>query len=145
MNDEQKDKFAINNLSKLLNEMGWKSEANETGIFHIDFGPPHLPISTGLAAIIVEAKQFVLYLNFGFLVVPERREEVLRFIARANWDVIIGNFDLDMDDGHLRFKSSLDFEGIELSESLISNAILGAMKAVETYAESLMKIAIPKY
>lgn len=143
MTDNNIDKRAVDCLGRLLEEIGWQPEPIECGSFHIDFGPPYLPISTGFAAI-TEAKQFIFYLNFGFLVLPERRIDVLRFVSRANWGLIVGNFELDMDDGHLRFKSSVDLDGVELIDSLIRNAILGAMKAVEAHAESLMKIAIPR-
>lgn len=131
------------NLGKILEDIGLQPEPIEYGSFHIDFGPPYLPISTGFAAI-TETKQFIFYLNFGFLVSPERRIDVLRCVSRANWGLIIGNFEFDMDDGHLRFKSSVDLDGVDLIDSLIRNAILGAMKAVETHAESLIKIAIPR-
>ena len=132
---------AIDSLRTLLSEIGWSPEETQTGVFHIDFGTPHVPLSTGLASIIRETAQFVLYLNFGFFVSREKRDEVLRIISLANWDLIIGNFELDFSDGHLRFKSSLDFEGVELSERLIRNAVLGAMRAVEAYADVLIKMA----
>ncbi len=36
------------------------------------------------------------------------REEVMRFITRANAGLAVGNFQLDLDDGTLRFRTSLD-------------------------------------
>jgi hypothetical protein len=134
---------AIEILKRVLTEIGWTPEPIEDGAFQIDFGPPYLPISTGLAAIARDAGQFVLYLNFGFFVAHERRDEVLRLIARANWGLIIGSFELDLDDGHLRFKSSLDFDGTELNDDLISNAVLGAIRAVEAHASALMQLIPP--
>jgi hypothetical protein len=138
-----KSESAMQRLGKVLAEIGWNPEQTDSGGFHIDFGPPHLPVSTGFAAIIGDTKQLIIYLNFGFLVISEKRDEVLRLVARINWDLIIGNFELDSQDGHLRFKSSFDFEGAELDECLIRNALLGAMRAVETYGGALMKAALP--
>jgi hypothetical protein len=128
-------------LGQLLAEIGWEPERTQAGVFTVDLGPPHLPVSTALAAILRDTGQFVLYLNFGFLISSAKRDETLRFIARANWDLIVGNFELSLDDGHLRFKSSLDFDGVELSEPLIRNAVLGAMRAVEAHGTALMKVA----
>jgi len=144
MADPQSVRRVIDVLHKLLEEIGWEPLPTQPGIFHIDFGPPHLPIATGLAVIVTDTNQFVLYLNFGFFVSPERRDEVLRFIARINWSLIIGNFDLDLNDGHLRFKSSVDFDGLELPEILIRNTLLTAMNTVDTHADSLMGAAFPK-
>jgi hypothetical protein len=132
---------AVERLGRLLSEVGWEPEQVEDGVFNFDLGPPHVPISTGLAAIIEASGQFVLYLNFGFELTPEKCDEALRVIARANWDLLIGNFELDLDDGHLRFKASLDFSGAELDECLIRNAVLGAIRAVDKYAPDLMKVA----
>ena len=144
MSDQLNSKHELGVLQKLLEEIGWEPVSTLPGAFYIDFGPPHLPISTGLAAITQGTNQFVFYLNFGYLVSVGRRDEVLRFIARVNWKLIIGNFDLDLDDGHLRFKTSVDFDGIELPETLIRNALLVAMNTVDTYSDSLMGIAFPE-
>jgi hypothetical protein len=53
---------------------------------------------------------------------------------------MIGNFEMDYSDGHVRFKSSVNFRGVELSETLIRNTILSAMNAVERYADALIEV-----
>src|SRR6266446_7669451 len=106
MNSEQFSR-AVERLGKVLVEVGWDPEQVQDGVFDFDLGPPHAPISTGLAAVIKESGQLVLYLNFGFNLTPEKREEALRVITRANWNLLIGNFEMDLDDGHLRFRSSV--------------------------------------
>ncbi|MFV0436024.1 MAG: YbjN domain-containing protein [Desulfopila sp.] len=127
-------------LERFLTEIGWEPEPLEAGSFAIDFGPANWPISTGFAAIVPDARQIVFYLNFGFFVTADQRDEMLQFITRANWGLTIGNFEFDLDDGHLRFKSSLDFTGHELNEPLLRNLILRAMHAVEHYAVPLKEI-----
>ena len=129
-------------LKRVLEEIGWEPRPVDgvTG-FVVDFGPPHTPIASGLAAISPE-DQFVFYLNFGFVAAPERRDECARLIARANWGLMIGNFEMDYEDGQVRFKSSVPFAGIDLSEPLIRNAILAAMTAVEAYAEAVEDVIL---
>ncbi len=46
------------------------------------------------------------------------------------------------DDGHVRFKSCLDFHEADSPEQLMRNAILLAMAAVETYADALMEVIV---
>ena len=53
---------------------------------------------------------------------------------------MIGNFELDYDDGQVRFKSCVDFSSTELSETMIRNAILPAMNAIEAFADRLVAI-----
>ena len=128
-------------LERVLTEIGWEPQPDEeTAGFYVDFGPPHIPVSDAFAAIALDTEQFVFYINFGPAVPPDRMNQVARFLTLANWGLMIGNFEMDYSDGHVRFKSSLSFRGTELSEVLIRNAILSAMNAVERYADSLMQV-----
>src|SRR5215212_5325423 len=40
---------------------------------------------------------------------PERREAVALLLTRANYGIYLGNFEMDLDDGEIRFKVSVDF------------------------------------
>ena len=44
------------------------------------------------------------------------RAAVGEFLHRVNYGTIVGNFELDCDDGEIRFKTSLDVEGEELTD-----------------------------
>jgi len=132
---------ALEALHKVLSDIGWEPRRDEniTG-FHVDFGPPYLPISSAFAAVAVDTQQFVCYLNLGIRPALQYRDEVARFITRANWGLMIGNFEMDFEDGHVRFKSSLDYGGGELTENLIRHAILPAMNAIDIYAPALVDV-----
>ena len=130
----------VQTLRRTLTELGWEPEQRTDSIFYVDFGPPHMPVADAIAAVAVDSRQFVLYINLGVAAPPSRRDEVARFITRANWGLAIGNFELDYEDGHTRFKSSVAFDGKELSPEAIRNAIYWAMNAVETYAEALAEV-----
>ena len=44
---------------------------------------------------------------------PEgRRAAVSELLTRVNYGMLIGNFELDMDDGEIRYKTSIDMEGL---------------------------------
>jgi hypothetical protein len=82
----------------------------------------------------------VIYFNFGLETPTERRDEVARFVTRANWGLTAGNFELDYDDGQLRFRSSFAFTGMELTEPMILNSIRDAMNVVEIYADAAVNV-----
>ncbi len=42
----------------------------------------------------------------------ERRQAVERLISMLNYELLIGNFEIDADDGDLRFRTSVDLSGI---------------------------------
>ena len=60
-----------------------------------------------------------------------------RYITRANWNLAIGNFEMNCDDGAVRFRLGLDFTASELSAPTIRHVILTAIKIVEEHAPSL--------
>lgn len=43
------------------------------------------------------------------------RAAVAEFLTRVNFGLIIGNFELDLDDGEIRYKTSIDVEGEPLT------------------------------
>jgi hypothetical protein len=141
MTDNPRRLLAIENMRKVLTEVGWDPQPEEeSGSFFIDFGPPGVPVSDAFAAITSDARRFVLYVNLGPAVPHELRDGAARFITYVNWRLIVGNFEMDYEDGDVRFRSSFDFAGVELSETLIRNAILAAMNAVEAYADLLIEL-----
>jgi hypothetical protein len=129
-------------LGKVLTELNLQPAVSDDQTnFFVDFGGSHLPVADALAAIVVESQRFVFYLNLGLAALPEQRDTIARFITRANWGLTIGNFEMDYQDGHIRFKTSVDFEDSELNEALIRNSILSAMTAMEAYGDELVTMA----
>lgn len=54
-----------------------------------------------------EIDQQVLFYSICPLVcAAERRGAVAEFLCRANWGLVIGNFELDWDQGQIRYKTS---------------------------------------
>ncbi len=43
----------------------------------------------------------------------DRRSAMAEFLIRANYGLVIGNFEMDYDDGEVRYKTSLDVEEME--------------------------------
>lgn len=135
--------LAARRVQETLKGLGWDPQLDEASLgFCVDLGPPHVPIASVYAAISTDAEQLVIYFNFGLVAPPDYRDECARLITRANWGLTIGNFEMDYEDGQLRFKSSLDFSGAELTEQMIRNAILPAMNAVDVYAAAIANVVL---
>jgi hypothetical protein len=80
-----------------------------------------------------------------YAVAPVQVEEALRpavaeFVARANYGLWIGNFEMDWSDGEVRYKSSLDFEGVALTSELIRNTISPAVQMMVCYLPGLLSV-----
>lgn len=99
------------------------------------------PGLTGVAVVYTDEDRFVFYIEFNEPFPEERLAELAEFLTRANFGLTIGNFELDYDTARVRFKSSLDFHGIELAPELVRRAIAAAMDPVEVYGPALQLVA----
>lgn len=75
----------------------------------------------------------IFYSVVPFNVPRERRAAVAEFLTRANYGLQIGNFELDLDDGEVRFKTSIDVKGAELTPALVDRAVVMNLHATNRY------------
>jgi hypothetical protein len=73
-----------------------------------------------------------------FSVAPMRVPEVLRpaaaeFLTRANWGLLIGNFELDYVDGEIRYKTSIQLNGAALTAALLHPLLFGNLDVMDRY------------
>jgi hypothetical protein len=71
---------------------------------------------------------------------PDKMGQVAEFITRANRGMRIGNFELDFDDGELRYKTSIDVEGGELTGKMIDNLLRANLSTINRYFAGLMEL-----
>jgi hypothetical protein len=71
---------------------------------------------------------------------PEKMAQAAEFVTRANRGMRIGNFELDFDDGEIRYKTSIDVEGGELSSKMIDNLLRANLSTINRYFAGLMEL-----
>jgi hypothetical protein len=132
---------ALKTVKKVLADVGWKPEATGIeGVLRIDFSTDNTPVADAIADVRIEYERFLYYLNFRDRAPPARRTQTMEFVTRANYDLVIGNFEFNLDDGSVRFKSSIDFTGTDLGPALVRDAIRSATDVVELYADALVAV-----
>ncbi len=87
-----------------------------------------------------EQEQFVFYSVFPVRTPADRMSEIAEFLTRANYGMIIGNFELDYSDGEIRYKTSLDVEDAELSDALVRHMIYANVLTMDKYFPGLMRV-----
>ncbi len=80
-----------------------------------------------------EEKQFVFYSLCPVKVPKRKRRAVGEFMSRANYGMIIGNFELDFTDGEIRYKTSIDVEGDRLTSALIRQLVDANVTMMDKY------------
>lgn len=88
----------------------------------------------------VDQDQFIFYSIFPVRATENRVHSVAEFINRANYGMIIGNFELDYKDGEIRYKTSVDVEEIEEIEPLIRHMIYANVLTMDRYFPGLMRV-----
>ncbi len=73
--------------------------------------------------------------------IPEpHRLTAAEFLTYANYGMRIGNFELDLKDGEVRYKTSIDYEGIEVVPMLIENMLHPTVSTLDRYLPGLNAI-----
>ena len=85
-------------------------------------------------------QQLIVHSVVPVTVPPERRTAAALYLTRANFGLAIGSFDLDLDGGEVRFRTSVDVEGAELSEPLIDHLFLANIVGVDQYFAGLRSV-----
>lgn len=93
-----------------------------------------------LAQVITEESRFVFYIDFREKATKTACSNVVEFITRANFGIIIGNFEIDLEDGFVRYKTSIDFQDDELSDALVRNVIFAARDSAKLYGKELQNV-----
>jgi hypothetical protein len=74
------------------------------------------------------------------LVEPERRSVVAEVIVRINRGLRLGTFDLDFDDGELRYRIGCDIEGGALTEHMVMTMLGNIGSSIERFGPALMEV-----
>jgi len=89
-----------------------------------------------------EQKQFVFYSVLDVNVPEDKRAAMAEFITRANYNLILGNFEMDFDDGEIRYKTCIDFkcEDARVTTGILKNAVYMNVIMTDKYFSGVMSV-----
>jgi hypothetical protein len=131
---------AFRTLGQFLEDDGWHPQTLEENFVHRAFFAGNNGEVSCFAQIRADLDQFLFYVVMPFRVPEAARTKVAEFLTRANYGLRIGNFEMDFDDGEVRYKSAIDFEGTELTPPLLRNAIYPAVQTMDRYLPGAMSV-----
>lgn len=94
----------------------------------------------GLAQADDEHKQFVFYSICPLHSPKEKIHRVAEFLTRANFGMLIGNFEIDLADGQIRYKTSIDVEGSSLDTALIKRMVYTNVLTMDKYLPGIISV-----
>lgn len=95
---------------------------------------------TCYAQVREEQERFMFYSTLETKAPEEKRLAVAEFLTRANYGLLIGNFELDFSDGEIRFKTSVDMEDNTFTPKFIQNMVYMNVLMMEKYLPGLMSV-----
>lgn len=83
-------------------------------------------------------KIVIIYTVLGSLVELEKRNRIAQLLTRINFGIRIGNFEMDYEDGQIRYKTSVDYEGIkDFEDSFLENLIIYNLVKTDQYYQAI--------
>lgn len=87
-----------------------------------------------------EQQLMAVYSILPFSVPENHRAEMLAVLSYLNYDLMIGNLEMDLADGELRFKTSIDLEVTGLNELVLSYLLQSNFSLISRLYETLEEV-----
>ena len=87
-----------------------------------------------------EENQFIFYSLFPEAVPENQRLAMAELITKINYGMIVGNLEMDFEDGELRYKTSIDVEGDRLSTALVKRLVYANVLTMDKYLPAITAI-----
>ena len=86
-----------------------------------------------------ENDQIILvYTILGSLVTLDKRNRISQLLTKINYGLRIGNFEMDYDDGQIRYKTSVDYDGVkDFDDSFIESLILINLTTTDKFYQAI--------
>ena len=88
-----------------------------------------------------EEQGFLIFASLLPVVAAERRAAVAELLTRINSGLAVGNFEMDWDEGAVRFRTSVDLEGTEPGAPLIRQLFRANVSTVASFYGAVEQVA----
>ena len=87
-----------------------------------------------------DKQRFIFYSILDSKVPPNKRAAAAEYLTRANYGLVIGNFEMDFSDGEIRYKTSIDVEGGQLTTSMVKTLVYTNVLMMDRYLPGIMSV-----
>ena len=132
-------------LYEILTQNGWEFDFdNKNEIIKLEIRG----INTNFHAFLLvdEEQESLLCNTYIKQKIPlSKRLKVCDFMSRVNYELANGNFEMDMDNGEIRYRTYLDLADAEPSKDQVLNTVWNGVLGFDTYFPGLMKLLYENY
>ena len=87
-------------------------------------------------------EQCLFYSECPIQVPSDRWLAVAEFLTRVNYGIPIGNFEMNLDNGEIRFKTGIDIEGDRLSMPLFKGIVQANLAMMAQYLPGIIRVGL---
>jgi len=87
-----------------------------------------------------DTEQFVFYSVVPVPVPAGKRQAMAELLTRINSGLVLGSFEMDFDDGEVRFKTAIDVEDAELTPALLRGVVYGNVFPMDVYLPAILSL-----
>ncbi len=87
-----------------------------------------------------DLEQFVFYSICPIHAPESRRSAAAEFITRANYNLIVGNFEMDFTDGEIRYKTSIDINPNQLIADTLKRLVYANVMTMDEYLPGIIAV-----
>ena len=128
-------------LEAMLDESDWEFDRRpDRGLLVFPVTGDHGDWTTAAQAR-EEARQAFIYSIAREHVPADARTEAAILMARLNWGLSLGTFELDLDDGQIRLRTSIDVGETELTPELVKPLLLSNLSLMDHYLPAIHAVA----
>ena len=85
-------------------------------------------------------EQFVFYSIYPELVSEDKRLAMAELLTRLNYGLVIGNFEMDFNDGEIRYKTSIGVEDDILTYQVIKRLVYANVTIMDHYLPGIREV-----
>ena len=124
-----------------LSELGWDyKRVEQFPVLSVAVEAPNGVIDV-FAHAHDDKQRLLIYLRpQGLIIESHQLGTMADFLTRANYGLPLGNFELDMNDGELNFKNSIDVTGGSLSAAMVKTLVLFGIESMNRYLPGMRAI-----
>ncbi len=139
----QSDTPIVDCLKQYFNDKQWhythyRPKTNDSPkSHHLSLRMRHKQINCGYLFRVQEKnKLLAIYGILPFLIPETHQSAAMLLITQINYDMLVGNLEMDVNDGEIRYKNAIDVEAVGIDNEIIEH-LLQSVVAMTTVANEL--------
>ncbi|MGE6475531.1 hypothetical protein [Psychrobacter sp. NPDC078631] len=141
--EDQSDTPIVDCLEQYFNDKQWhythyRPKTNDSQkSHHLSLRMRHKQINCGYLFRVQEKnKLLAIYGILPFLIPETHQSAAMLLITQINYDMLVGNLEMDVNDGEIRYKNAIDVEAVGIDNEIIEH-LLQSVVAMTTVANEL--------